>query len=276
MGYYREYDKKTLDKLHKVELEMLDKFKEICDKYHFNYSLASGTLLGAIRHKGFIPWDDDVDVLMPRPEYEEFLKVAPKKLGDKYFLDCFEYNEDYHLQFAKIKKNGTIFDEEKAHHMNNHKGIFIDIFPEEVLYDNVKKSYYIAVISRIIGSTVNVKCKICKIKDTRHKIAVAILSLLPQKTLMRFQRKIVTTNKNKESNYYGCYFGVYPFMHEVIKKEDFLPTIEVTFEGKKYKAMNNYDSYLSNLYGDYMKLPPKEKRVNHMPLKIDFGEDNEN
>ena len=141
MSNCKEYDQETLKKLHTVQLEMLDAFTEICNKYHFHYSLAGGTMLGAIRHKGFIPWDDDIDVLMLRKEYEEFLKVAQKELGDKYYLDHFEINSDYHLQFAKIKKNGTIFDEAGIHHLDNHKGIFIDIFPTDNVYDNVKRSY---------------------------------------------------------------------------------------------------------------------------------------
>ncbi len=126
---YRVYDDETLNKLHETLIELLDEFVRICKKHNLKYTLVAGTVLGAVRHSGFIPWDDDIDVGMLRPDYEKFLEVAPKELKDKYILDCFEQNKDYHLSFAKIKKNGTIFDEEAAHHMNNHKGIFLDVFP---------------------------------------------------------------------------------------------------------------------------------------------------
>ena len=126
---YKEYDKETLDKLHQVELEILDDFVSVCEKHKLRYFLTGGTMLGAIRHKGFIPWDDDIDIGMPREDYDKFIKIGSEALGNKYTLDCFELNKKYYLPFAKIKKNNTIFDEGLDD--KNHKGIFIDIIPFE-------------------------------------------------------------------------------------------------------------------------------------------------
>ena len=274
MSNYKEYDQKTLKKLHDVQLEMLDVFAKICEKYDFHYSLAGGTMLGAIRHKGFIPWDDDIDILMPRREYEKFLMVAQQELGDKYYLDYFDINKDYYLQFAKIKKNGTIFDEASAHHLKLHKGIYIDIFPMDNVYDNIKRSYLDAVMIKTIGQTIGVKNGLGTIKDTRHPVFSTLLRVFPKKMLMKVQKWLSTKNKNDNSKYITCYFG-YAFKKELMERKDFFPTKLVEFEGRKYQAMNNHDKYLSGLYGDYMKLPPVEKRVNHMPLKIDFGDNNE-
>lgn len=273
---YKEYDKKTLDKLHNVEIELLDEFARICKKHKLTYFLVGGTMLGAIRHSGFIPWDDDIDVGMLRSDYEKFLEIAPKELKDKYILDCFEHNSKYHLQFAKIKKNGTVFDEESSHHMDNHKGIFIDIFPFDNVYDNTKKSYYRATIIRLINQAVYVKLKIYGLSKCRHKVLSALFLPFSHKFLMKLEKKIATSNKDNNSKYAACFFSVYDFKKEIMERSTFVPTKETLFEKKKYSVVHDPDKYLSSVYGDYMKLPPKEKRVNHMPLKIDFGEDNEN
>jgi len=269
---YREYDDKTLKKLHQVELEILDEFVRICDKYKLNYSLMAGTMLGAVRHAGFIPWDDDIDVCMLRSDYEKFLDVAKDELDKKYYLDCFKYNKDYYLSFAKIKKNQTIFDE--IPHLNNHKGIFIDIFPIDNVSD-IKKSHTIAGIIKIINDTIFVKLKIRKLKDTRYPLIVRFVKILSIQKLMKIKEKMVKKNKDNNSPYLACFFSLYDFNKELLEREAFLPTKKIKFENKEYQIINGYDNYLKNIYGDYMKLPPKEKRVNHMPEKIDFGEDNE-
>ncbi len=103
----------------------------------------------------------------------------------------------------------------------------------------------------------------------------SILMVFPHAFLMKLEKKLCTMNKDNNSKYIACFLGVYPFKKEVSERKDFFPTKEMVFEKKKYSVLNNTDKYLSSIYGDYMKLPPKEKRVNHMPLKIDFGEENE-
>ena len=272
---YKVYDDKTLKKLHETLIELLDEFVRICKKYDLKYTLVAGSVLGAVRHQGFIPWDDDIDVGMLRPDYEKFLEVAPKELKEKYYLDCFEYNKNYHLSFAKIKKNGTIFDEDSSHHMDNHKGIFLDIFPIDNVYDNTKRSYFDAAMIKLIHQAVCVKKKIFPLKDCRHKIMAGILLVFPHTFLMKLEKKICMMNKDNNSKYVACFLGIYPFKNEINERKDYFPTKEMVFEKKKYSVLNNTDKYLSGIYGDYMKLPPKERRVNHMPLKIDFGDKNE-
>ena len=265
---YKSYDKETLDKLHQVELEILDKFASICEKNKLNYFLTGGTMLGAIRHSGFIPWDDDIDIGMPRCDYDKFLKIAPKELGDNYILDCFEYNKNYYLPFAKIKKNNTIFDE--FPNMNNHKGIFIDIIP----FENVSEINFSlrlrAIMVKNIMETMYYKNKIYKLKNTRKPLFVLILSLFTKNRLMKIEKYFLTKDKNNNSKYINALGGTYHYLKETNLREDILPPKKVLFEGKEYNGMNKPDIYLSKIFGDYMKLPPKEKRVNHMPKKISF------
>ena len=271
LGNYRAYDDETLKKLHEVEIKILDDFVLICKKYNLNYFLVGGTLLGAVRHQGFIPWDDDIDVGMPRKDYDKFIEIAKKELDEKYYLDCFETNKDCYFPYAKLRKNNTIFDEEISTNLNNHKGIFIDIFPFENIKNASKLGKIRAYFVKEIVETNFYKLKMLSLKKLRHPITVLLLSIFKRRFLMKIQRKILRKNKDDNSTYMNALAGSYAYEKELCLRSNILPTKEVVFEGKKYNGMNNNDYYLSKLYGDYMKLPPKEKRVNHMPLNIDFG-----
>ena len=268
----KNYDQKTLDQIHEVELEIMDEFVRICQKHNLQYFLTGGTMLGAIRHKGFIPWDDDIDVGMTRKDYELFIKYAKEELDTKYFLDCHETNKEYYLPFAKIKKNNTIFDEEDSHHLNNHKGIFIDIIP----FENAKNSDSInqkiqAIIVRNITETMFYKKKIRKLNKTRHPILTLAFSIIPNYELMKLQKYISMINKDDNSEYMVALAGTYAYQKETMPRNVFLPTKKTKFENKEYLGMNKPEEYLTKIFGNYMELPPKEKRRNHMPLQIDFG-----
>lgn len=118
-----------LRQLQKTELSILKRFKQICDKHHLRYYLYGGTLLGAVRHEGFIPWDDDVDVCMPYSDYEIFLNVAKKELGEDYFLQTSESDKHFVAPFAKIRLNNSTFLDSKFAKRHINHGIWIDIFP---------------------------------------------------------------------------------------------------------------------------------------------------
>lgn len=267
----KEYDDKTLASLHEVELEIFDEFVRICKKHKLEYFMTGGTMLGAIRHEGFIPWDDDIDLGMMRKDYDLFIQYAKEELDEKYYLDCFETNKDYYLPFAKIRKNNTIFDEEDSHHLNNHKGIFIDIIPfENAPHQDSFKQKIQAILVRNITDTMFYKTKIRKLKNSRHPVFVAFLSILPKRTLMKLQNKLMHLHKDDNSEYVVALAGTYGYVKETSKRSVFLPSKNIKFEDRTYRGMNNPDAYLTRIFGDYMKLPPKEKRRNHMPLKIEF------
>lgn len=269
MGY-KKYDQKTLNKLHQVEVEILDEFVKICKKNNLTYFLIGGTMLGAVRHKGFIPWDDDIDVGMLRKDYDQFIKIAPKELGDKYYLDCFEYNKNFYLPFAKIKKNNTIFDEGYFEDGKMHKGIFIDVFPIENV-EKINLSLKIrANIIKNIASAVLFKNKIRKLRQFGRPLIVLMLSLLSKKQLMSIQQHYLKKCKNDDSKYICTLASSCHYLKETDLRKDIVPPKPVIFEGKEYLGMNKPDIYLSTLYGNYMKLPPKEKRINHMPKRIEF------
>ena len=118
-----------LQEIHKDLLELLKAFKNVCDKEGIWYTLAFGTVLGAVRHKGFIPWDDDIDIGMTRDNYEKFIKIANTKLSEEFFLQTMETEEETPFYFAKVRKNKTKFIEKYVKDINMNHGIFIDIFP---------------------------------------------------------------------------------------------------------------------------------------------------
>ena len=198
---YKQYDQKTLDELHQIELEILTDFDKLCQENNLTYFLTGGTMLGAVRHKGFIPWDDDIDVGMPRKDYDKFIEIAPKILGEKYLLDCFEYNKKYYLPFAKIKKNNTIFDEGFYPDGFMHKGIYIDIIPfenvDEINFDLRLR----AVMVRNIVDTMFYKNGFRKLKKTRRPWLVLLFSIFTKKRLMKIQKYFMTKNKNHDSKY---------------------------------------------------------------------------
>ena len=247
----------VLKKLHKCQVEMLDLINDFCKRHQLCYYLSGGTLLGAVRHQGFIPWDDDVDVVMPRRDYEFLLNNFQSELSEEYFLQTCFTDSGYGRDFAKLRKNNTVFLEQAdAHVENRHHGIFIDIFPmeccsgEQEYYNKLKHRLYQGIDSYIV-------CKRGKVSIPKK---ARVFSLLPMKILLKFRETI----KQGKGDYY-----VYSFCRP-FHKSYYYPPVNLSFEGKEYSAPNRYDDLLRAQYGDYMQLPPVEKRVTHNPLRINF------
>lgn len=267
-------NKSKREKLRSVELEILDEIVRICDKYDITYFLAYGTLLGAIRHKGFIPWDDDIDIAMSREDYNKFKDKCKNELDDKYFLQNPETEPLYWMGIShlKVRKNGTLWKVPDLANLDVHKGIFVDIF---VLDHASKEKSILQDIQAILFEKIKGvrwhKTKVAS-QDTnslRHKLVVSIASLFKLEHLLKLQRKVVSINKDVKSQYY-IRFGSSKKGHrkQTMPKEVFHPPKKVEFEGKLYNAPNDWDEYLTRIYGDYMELPSEDKRRSHNPEKI--------
>ena len=266
--------KENLERLHTTEVEILDEFVRICDKHNLNYFLTGGTLLGAVRHKGFIPWDDDLDVGMPRADYDKFIKLCSEELDKKYILDNKDTNPKYYLNFIKIRKKDTIFEQDFQTNYDGPKGIWLDVFP----YDNAKSdtSKKVAIqnkINRTIFSILHYKNKffLSNRKLLIKKIISVVFKPVSNRFLLNLQDRVLKWNIDKdEYSYFVSLATTYDYRTELIEKEKYLPTIKMEFEGKLYNVPKEYDYILTRVYGDYMKLPPKEKQVTHNPINLKF------
>lgn len=268
---YKEIDNNTLKKLHDIEIEILSEIIRICNKHNIKYFLIGGTLLGAVRHKGFIPWDDDLDIGMMRDDYNKFIKYGIKEINDKYFIHCNSTDPNYWLPFIKVRKNNTTFVEELLKNSKVlHNGIFVDIFP----IDNCNNIYFInyirAFFIRSISDYLLVKRNIVNINESRHPKLNRILNLFNINFLLKLQNKLFTIKKNKNTKKIACFAGAYHIKKEMVSIESAFPLATISFEKLNCLCYNEYDKYLSSLYGDYMQLPPKEDRINHGAHFIDF------
>lgn len=253
----------------RIEFKILKSIHDICMTNNINYSLAGGTLLGAIRHKGFIPWDDDVDILMTRENYERFVDYCTKNETAFNFLCCTASNE-YGQPFAKACDKNTYLIEENVIRGNYTEGIYVDIFPIDYIGDSVEEAKR-AYAKRRFKSELLVAANWGKfIKSKTHgiiyepfRLAFFIISrfINPNKLARSIESK---NAKNKDTNrkYSGCFYGSYR-EKEILKSEIYEKTIMGEFEGEKFLILENYDEYLNCLYGDYMKLPPIEKQKTH-------------
>ena len=265
-----QYSKQQIDRIRTTEVEILDVIVELCDKFSLKYSLAYGTLIGAVRHRGFIPWDDDIDIIMPREDYERLKKLwKDSKMNDYYIHD---YYTDINCtnNFMKIRKKHTTFYSSKGFDNPKMSGIFIDIFPA----DRVPKRK----ISRLIqycAAAINLLYSRQYTSGTKGLIGAG------EKILLKVPRGIQISIRNKAErikrhwNRNGCGYYVNAATIEECKKNFpenmFESFVELEFNGKKYKATAEYDGFLTLMYGNYMKLPPESERVwGHSPEILDF------
>ncbi len=261
-----------LRRLHEKELEIFKEFKNICTKYNLKYYLSGGTLLGAVRHKGFIPWDDDIDVSMPYSDYKIFLEVAPKELNEMFFLQTAESESGFCAPFAKIRLNNTTFlDSQFAKRHINH-GIWIDILP--LIYTKntaVKRKKQIIRFCKAIQMDDLIASNQTAIESEYGRKTIKYLKILHKCLPFRIRkiigiRLIKAVCSSKPADY--C-FEVGGIGH-LFPSRIFGEPVSVQFEDDFCSAPSNFDEYLTIVFGDYMQLPPEDQRTGLHADIIDF------
>ena len=250
------------EEMKKIELNILIYFTEVCEENNLRYYLGGGTLLGAVRHKGFIPWDDDIDVMMPRPDFQKLLSLS---INNENYNIIKPGTAGYYYNFAKLVDTRTIL-EEKGIKRIDGLGVYIDIFPldgmPETPDDRKKRFKELNSIRKRINNT-------CLLRPKFHRNPFAYLNACriynsnKNIDLSSLQKKYLDSalkNSFDDSEFVFAAGGAYG-ARDIFPGKWFEKEIELQFENLSVKAFNGYDFYLTQLYGDYMTLPPEDKRV---------------
>ena len=259
-----QLDENQTKALREKELEILHEIDRICKKHGIIYTLTYGSLLGAIRHKGFIPWDDDMDIAMTRDHYERFKQVCKKELSDRFFYQCNETDPEYFHLIDKIRLNGTIFREKVTADKKMHQGIYVDIFPFDSVPENKFRRklqflhfhlYRVGLMSKFLKNSERHGAK--KILSYIVKVIYAPFSM---KTLYKRAAAVASKYRGQDMKYVFCLYDSI-LLDSLLQKEWLEETIDGSFEGYTFPIPKEYDKVLRVMYGDYMQLPPEKDRV---------------
>lgn len=274
------YSDAELKQLHAVLHSILAEIVRVCDILGIPYFIQGGTAIGAYYENDILAWDDDVDVGMTRANYNRFLKEAPAVLGKDYFLQWFGSEADTPFYFAKVRKNGTIFQEEICKDIKMHQGIYVDIFPFDKVPDNKRKQR----LQRWVAYFLN-ECFVCKeVWPYRHFGKCALASPLKHNIVKTglnrlmvslFSKKRIYSWLCKAQTWYNdtdcTYYNIVIMRKDHIAVKDIEKPQKVRFGAIEVFAPADLDTYLHHHYGNIQRYPPKEKRFNHRPLNLSFN-----
>lgn len=283
MSQNEQYDPKVLRKLQLAELEVFKDFIKICDENGLSYFLFAGCAIGVERHKGFIPWDDDIDIGMLRDDYEKVLKIYREKYTDKYVVLDIDSQETFPFYNAEIARIGTknipyVFKDAKV-----PMGIDIALYPYDNVPDDAKKrrrqrsSVFFWSKLRILREF---KKPVLFMHGWKRKVVSAMCIVMNRLlTWTHFSRKFINRRymksalkyNNEKTRWVACFFGEMDPLKQAIKLDDLFPLVKKPFEDIMVKVPKNNDVFLKRMFGDYMKMPPVESRKNHVPEVLEFG-----
>ena len=253
-----------------TEIDLLEKFDECCKDNNLNYFVAGGTLLGAIRHKGFIPWDDDIDVIMTRQDYKKLVKIAPKYFKNQYCFQYYKTEKKYYKSHAQLRNSHTtaILYKDIDKKCSFNQGIFIDVFPLDVIPDKSdKRKRWINKITKIQKSIYEYDYyNLYKKHSILGKIRYALIKVIRPNNLMKYLEHVCS----KYSNTNNKQLGDISFLGEKFNSWDrdvFSEQKEYPFECTKVKSVKDYDYFLRRQYKDYMQ--PVRDKSNHGVIFFD-------
>ena len=252
-----------------VEKQILVDVVDVCDRNDIMYYLSSGTLLGAVRHQGFIPWDDDIDITIPIKDYFRFLEIAQQELGDAYFVQTSMTDPNYNFAYARVRKNNTTFLDPYHQTFRIHHGVWIDIFPLIPVKPGLPLKIERKVIS--LSNFVQIGEKINTHKPEFQRmlgpVGMAVMntfSRLPMKTRQNIHNLILKPVYNADPDKCTHVSNLWGNITVIMPKEVFEgKPQELCFEGTMFKVPHDYKRYLEITYGDYMTLPPEDQRTGH-------------
>ena len=244
---------------HKI-LEIVEYFDRFCNNHNINYFLMGGSALGAIRHKGFIPWDDDFDVFMLPSDYYSFIEACESKLDSQRFYLQRERTDEWPLYFSKLRMNGTTFIEKDTIDRVMHKGFYIDIMCLNFTTKNLVVRYLQYFSARLL-TVATLNARGYKTDNLLKKVVLKILSPLITNSVQNFLLKIVQVFNRRTTSYLGHFFGRAKFANTCFPKTLIGNGRKVRFENLYLPVLDNVESYLEIRYGrEFMKMPSKKTR----------------
>lgn len=247
-----------IQELRQIQMGILDEVHRFCEQHGLHYFLSSGTLIGAVRHKGYIPWDDDIDISMPRHDYDIFVKNF-KDIDDRYYVMSPDKNKDYYYFFAKVVDSRTLMIEDEV--KGFEIGVYLDVFPIDFIPDDETKRKRLFRIKYLLYKIR--KCKLAHENPYASKFAYFFYRYLPV-TVCQLNKIIRFLIISKKKTNRVCNMSeAGPRYDRSYSASSIAHSVDIEFEGKIYKTMIGYKEYLTNSYGDYMSLPPVEQREIH-------------
>ena len=270
-----EPTKNSVNQLRGAQLYIAEEIKRICAENGIQYFLDCGSLLGAVRHRGFIPWDDDMDIGMLKADYDRFVAIAPSALGKDFFLDEISTEDRCAIVYAKVRLRNTLYDEDRGSRNAVHNEIFVDIFPYIPTGNDMSRWRRKGRRLAFYGWALSAKAGY---RDWKGGFIKRLL-FLPSDLLGKLasypflHRRIlaIRDEQREESKVCMCDGWLRSLMNYPMPREIFDRFIDAEFEGHVFPIPAEYDQYLTIMYGDYMKLPPVEDRVTHEVRGLDFG-----
>ena len=275
-----EYSKEDLELVQLCEELILKEVDKLCTKHNIMYFVGGGTAIGQKRHGSFIPWDDDIDINMVRNDYDKFLDVALRELPDYLFLQNHRTDVNFSKLYTKVRIKNTKFVEYQYRNSEMEQGIYIDVFPMDSAPNDsdflTKMDKQVLHLYTLYDYRVNPSSNkpmngyIERLRNIIKHIIHYILSILPKDFYSDKYYKLLESN-TVESDYMAD-FGTDNGKSFIIRKDVVFPVKRAKFDRIQVNVPNDIDTFLRTRYGDnYMMLPPKEKRVNHSPFVLDFG-----
>ncbi len=266
----REFD---LGALQLCELDLLKEFVRVCDKHHLKYYLAWGTLLGAVRHQGFIPWDDDIDVCMPYEDYVRFKEVCETELGSEYFYEDWYNHHDCFLHWAKLRKNGTTCMTRREADLKIHWGVGLDIFPL-IKIDTMGMSRTRKLANAVLKLILQRSYLPYGEKSFSKKVKGMIYAVIPKAMDEKIVRQCYKILSKSKGNAKYVYDFSDTWARAAWPAEVFGEGVKYQFEDVMLNCPNDVDAYLKQAYGeDYMDIPKVEDRIDHGDIIVDLEKD---
>lgn len=263
------------DLLHQVDLDIAKAVVSLCDRHGLTYFMLGGTMLGAIRHKGFIPWDDDIDFGMPRDDYERFLEIAPKELPEHLKVVNYRNDPNFMYYITRVQDIDTKVVEKRIQDDTKYTHASIDIFPIDGTPNNalLRKIYFFRVLYHRALMALCYKDSIDteRKRSRKERLLIWVMMRIPtEKFTTAYKQKckidkLLRKQDVKKSKYIGNIMGAYR-TREIVPATYYGKGAYYPFEDTQFRGLEQYDAYLTDTYGDYMQLPPEGSRKTHFKI----------